>query len=147
MMFLSLLSCNNPANRAIKKTNASLISSLNSDAILIRKDSAQISAKEDSIFDSIKRIPEILLFENLLTQRNRKLEIWTADTILRNNKSYVIFDVGEDNGFSLVSEYHFACEINKTKILYYDTVDDDIITLTMWRQKENKMRYQTKGKK
>jgi hypothetical protein len=60
------------------------------------------------------------------------------DTIQKNNKNHIIYNVGEDNGFSLVGEFLFAREINKNEMLSYDILDDQVLTLEAWHRKENK---------
>ena len=138
IIFLALLSCNDPAklkemNDVVVKTQSNI-----KDSIIIQEDKVHMAGKKDSIFNEIIKIPEIVNFNNLLNKKHRNLNIWIADTIRKNNKNYIIYNIGEDNGFAMVGEYHFAIEINNNTILAYDVIDDTIMTLQAWRQKANK---------
>ena len=138
IIFLALLSCKDPAktkerNDVLVKTKSNI-----KDSIIIQEDTVHTANKEDSIFDKIIKIPEIVEFENLLNKKNRNIIMWIIDTILRDNKKYIIYNVGEDNGFVLVGEFHFARQINNSKILAYDVINDTILSLQAWRQKANK---------
>ena len=140
IVFISsvLLSCNDPEKTKENNSAPAKTKNINKDTEMGRGDKVQVANKEDSIFDEIIKIPEIVEFENLLNKKNRNLKMWILDTIQRDNKNYIIYNVGEDNGFALVGEYHFAREINNSKILAYDVIDDTILSLQTWRQKTNK---------
>ncbi|MEO8770716.1 MAG: hypothetical protein ABI402_11540 [Ferruginibacter sp.] len=134
IIFSTLLSCNNPVKTGMKN-NTLKENRIHEDSVIAKVDSLYVPGKEDYIFDKIIKIPEIVAFKNLLEKKNRNLKMWICDTIQKNSKNYIMYNVGEDNGFALVAEYHFAREIKNSNLLAYDAIDDTILTLEAWRRK------------
>jgi hypothetical protein len=90
---------------------------------------------DDKFLDKICRVPEVSEYsQNLHTKSNRSLKVWSNDTININGVSYALYHVGEDNGISLVTNFHFARNLEDTVLLGYDQAKGQALNLEQWRQ-------------
>lgn len=90
---------------------------------------------EEKIIDTIFSLKEVKEREEYIereTKGVRHMTIWVAEKPTEKNKCYWI-KAGEDNGTNLVTHYNFVVYPDSMRIMYYDVVNDQQITLDEWR--------------
>jgi hypothetical protein len=105
---------------------------------IVQKDENNITLTSDqeSVFiDKIYDLKEVEKYEIKLNQISfRNLKIWIADTIQEANEKYILYNVGEDNGDLLVTNFHFARKSSNYELMGYDVINGKVITLTEWKE-------------
>lgn len=90
---------------------------------------------EDAFFDKIYKLPEVIEYSNhLMTKNKRNLKVWSIDTVQINRNKFALYNVGEDNGVCLVTNFHFARNIYDDELLGYDIEKDNVVTIEKWRK-------------
>ena len=93
----------------------------------------------DTFYNKICKLPEVVEYSNnLMTNNKRKLKIWSIDTVEIDHTKYALYNVGEDNGVCLVTNFHFARNLYDDKLLGYDIENDTVISLEKWRKLNTK---------
>lgn len=93
----------------------------------------------DAFYDKIYKLPEVVEYsKNLLTKSKRNLKIWSIDTLQIDKTKYALYNVGEDNGICLFTNFHFARNLFDDKLLGYDIENDNVVSLEQWRKLNTK---------
>jgi hypothetical protein len=91
---------------------------------------------EEKICDMTFELKEVKDFKKLLKEKNsRNLYMWFVDTPTDNKEGYYWLKVGEDNGMSFVTNFHFHYYPKTKKLLHYDTAQDKEETIKEWRKR------------
>lgn len=91
---------------------------------------------EDKCVSLIDTLPEIeALVDNIAknSQEKNHLTIWIAADPSETKIKYYWVKVGEDNGENIATLYNFYVDPKLDQVLYYDVVNDTLITLEEWR--------------
>jgi|GEM_PF-4640529 hypothetical protein len=93
----------------------------------------------DAFYDKIYRLPEVIEYSKILMKKNkRNLKVWSIDTVEIDNTKYALYNVGEDNGICLLTNFHFARELYDDKLLGFDIENDNVVSLEKWRKLNTK---------
>ena len=88
--------------------------------------------------DAVATLPEVKEWGKYLeqqTQGARHMKLWSWGTP-KPDAPYYWIKVGEDNGMSLVAQFNFYVYPESGRIMYYDVVEGERITLEAWRAKK-----------
>lgn len=98
------------------------------------------STAEDQIYDIILEIDEIAkeaFLIDSISNHTRSLSI-IIESEPDEIKNYYQVVVGEDNGRSFVSYYHFNVYMPNYEIKVYDVLNDELLELKEWQKKQRK---------
>lgn len=93
-------------------------------------------AEEDKCVSIIDTLPEISALANNIEEKSKgknHLTIWMAADPSETKIKYYWVKVGEDNGDNIATLFNFYVDPKHDEVLYYDVVNDTLITLEEWR--------------
>lgn len=109
------------------------------DAHPINEDSIRQLELEEKTVNLVDTIKEVVLYGDLLMSTTKinppTLTIWIAATPDETQINYYWLKVGEDNGTNIVTQFNFYVDPVREQVLYYDVVNDTLLTLEDWRKK------------
>ncbi|RZL44597.1 MAG: hypothetical protein EOP00_19535 [Pedobacter sp.] len=144
-LFFICFACNHTSNQSnsieaidTAKVDTTKTVNINSTIPADGADSSIINENlEDEIIDSIFSLTEVKERAKYIeeqTRGKRHLKIWVADIPNTFDHKYYWIKVGEDNGTNLVTHFNFYVYLDPLRIMYYDTQNDNELTLNKWRK-------------
>jgi hypothetical protein len=100
---------------------------------------SNIDPIEKKIIDTLFKVPQVIAEARYMeehTKGERPLKIWVAGRPQDTGERYYWIKAGEDNDAALVTHFNFHIYPDSMRIMYYDIVDDQEITLKEWEKKE-----------
>lgn len=129
------ISCNKTKNKLnVRETKDTIYTN----DLIYQKDSTIDKKNEDKIYKLILEIPEVKERGNYIEMKSngkRHLQLMIAETPKENKSNYYWIKVGEDNGTNFVTHYNFYIYTSNFEIKYFDTINDTIVSLDIWRKK------------
>lgn len=133
-IFFVFFSCNSPEKMEQTETSE------NEKADSITEVKPEIS-EEDKCISLVDTLPEInSLAEEIENNSNEKnhLTIWVAAKPSETKIKYYWVKVGEENRDNITTLLNFYVDPRHEEVLYYDVVNDTLITLEEWRNENLK---------
>jgi hypothetical protein len=144
LLLAGLAACNGGATGAHSlPATDTMMASVRQDSPVHVPEPAAAAPEEDTAalalaMDAVAALPEVQqwgIFLEQQTQGERHMKFW-AWGAPKPDAPYYWIKVGEDNGMSLVAQFNFFVYPESGRIMYYDVVEGEPITLEAWRAKE-----------
>ncbi len=94
-------------------------------------------SEEDKCVSLIEVLPEVNSLADEIeknSQDKNHLTIWIAADPSETKIKYFWVKVGEDNGDNIVTLHNFYVDPKRDEVLYYDVVNDTLVTMEYWRK-------------
>jgi len=125
-------------NSSKKKEPAEKSENKNADSITEVKPAI---SDEDKCVSLVEILPEVNSLADEISKNSKDknhLTIWIAADPTETKIKYYWVKVGEDNGDNIATLLNFYVDPKLEDVLYYDVVNDTLITLEEWRNENLK---------
>lgn len=98
-------------------------------------------SEEDKCISLVDTLPEIFSLRNnieITTKNLNSMVIWVYANPSETKIKYYWVKVGEDNRDNIATIYNFYVDPKLEEVLFYDVVNDNLITLEEWRNENLK---------
>jgi hypothetical protein len=93
-------------------------------------------SEEDKCVSLIEVLPEVNSLADEISKNSQDknhLTIWIAADPTETKIKYYWVKVGEDNGDNIATLLNFYVDPRHDEVLYYDVVNDSLVSLEFWR--------------
>lgn len=99
----------------------------------IQKDTIPDKDKCIRMVSLLPEVQNLALNIETTTKAHNRLAIWIAADPSETKIKYYWVKAGEDNGDNIVTHMHFYVDPKHNEVLFYDVVNDTLVSLEYWR--------------